>query len=129
MPLSRSAAVFMHALRDGTMREFPERDWRVLRSLKDEALSRLCKRILKEVQPLVADAEDSSRGWHERYLALWALVRERNEDVAIAFDGLRRSTAMLQLAAMRRMNLLTDEEFMRFSQDTRDCINRLLRVA
>jgi hypothetical protein len=38
---------------------------------------------------------------------------------ALAFDGLRRSTAFLQTLQMRRIGLFTEEEFARFSEQTR----------
>lgn len=53
------------------MSDIPEADWKVLRSLKDVALERLCDRILAEIQ---AAATMPGRTSHQRYLDVW-LVR------------------------------------------------------
>jgi hypothetical protein len=99
--------------------DIPESDWKLLRALKPAALERYCAPVLREVAALAADAGRSS---HERYLALWELLRGRDEPLSSAFDGLRRSTAFFQLARMRRLGLVTDEEFGRFSPDTREAV-------
>src|SRR5215217_7055944 len=97
-------------------REISERDWKLLRELKPIALERFCDRVLAELAG-VAGARD--KGSHERYLAAFDLIRRRDRDLADTFDGLRRSTALLQLAAMRSRGLVTDEEFARFGAETR----------
>jgi hypothetical protein len=50
---------------------------------------------------------------------MWDLMQEQNREMALAFDGLRRSTAFLQTLQMRRIGLFTEEEFARFSEQTR----------
>lgn len=57
---------------------------------------------------------------------MYRLVRERDEELAAAFDGLRRSTAVVQLAHMRRLGLVTDEEFAGFGPETRAAVAALL---
>ena len=77
-------------------RDFPERDWKVLRELKPVALDRFCQRTLMEVAALCSDV---GRTNHERYLALWKLIRERDDRLSAAFDDLRRSTARRHTSA------------------------------
>ena len=105
------------------MRELPEADWRVLRSIKDAALERFCAKALREAAEVI---EDSGVGSHERYLRLFRLLGERDDELADAFNGLRRSTALLQLSRMRSLGLVTDEEMARFSEDTRQTLERIL---
>src|SRR5690242_18748891 len=100
-------------------RRISEPDWRLLRQLEPVALDRYCRRVLDDVAAL---AGDDGRSAHARYLALYELLKERDKDLAVTFNDLRRSTAPVQLAAMRYRGLLTDEEFARFSPDTREWV-------
>ena len=82
-----------------------------------KAEERFCQRILEEVAAIAsAGAADSA---HARYLRLYKLVKERDDEMAGAFNDFRRSTAVLQLGIMRRMKLLTDEELGLYSELTR----------
>ena len=106
------------------MGDFPEADWRILRDLAKVALDRFCKRVLEEACELTDDAGGKRGSCHDRYLALFRLLKERDRELAGAFNGLRRSTAMIQLLSIWRLQLLTDEELRRFSQGIRDRIAR-----
>lgn len=59
---------------------------------------------------------------HERYLALYRLVRERDRQLAAAFDGFSRSSAVRCLMQLSRLQLLTEEDRASFSED----VQRLL---
>jgi hypothetical protein len=96
--------------------DFPETDWKHLRSIKDAALDRFCERALRECSEVIADP---ARTAHERYLAIFEVLGKRNDELSSAFDGLRRSTALPQLMTMRGLGLVTDEEMAGFSPDTR----------
>ncbi|MEZ0326323.1 MAG: peptide ABC transporter substrate-binding protein [Fimbriimonas sp.] len=97
-----------------------EPDWKLLRSLSPVALERLSQRILDE---LVAIANDSSMTAHDRYGTIYGHIHDRNKDMAYAFDGLRRSTAINQLALMKIHGLITDEEYAGFSTQTRGILD------
>jgi len=101
----------------------PESDWKKIRDLKSVLLDRLCQRILQEV---AVQATEPSRTPHERYLAIYKLIHERDRDIAEIFDGLSRSKAMMCILNARHHSLLTDEEFGRFSEDTRAEVDRIL---
>jgi hypothetical protein len=94
-----------------------ESEWKLLRTVKEAALDRLCARILEQSKAVI---EDASASTHERYLRLFTLIREGDDDVAWAFNGLRRSTADQQFAVMVKLGLVTDEELARFSEKTRE---------
>src|SRR4051794_30244598 len=106
-------------------RQIAEPDWRLLRQLKPVALERFCRRVLDEVAGLT---RDDGRSNHDRYLALFELIKKQDDELAVTFDDLRRSTAFYRIAAMRHRNLLTDEEFARFGPDTRDAVQLMLRL-
>jgi len=99
-----------------------ESDWKTFRELREVALGRLCGRILEEVTEL---STDDSRSHQERYRALWSLLRDRDEDVARAFDDPRRSRMLWQLAAIHHLGLLNPKEIERLHAETRETIESL----
>ncbi|HLH52372.1 MAG TPA: peptide ABC transporter substrate-binding protein [Verrucomicrobiae bacterium] len=96
--------------------DLPESDWRCFKEVHSKALERYCCRILEEVAVATRGSEGTA---HERYLKIFSLINEHNEQMAKAFDDFRRSTAVMQLAIMRRMELLTASELGQFSEQTR----------
>jgi hypothetical protein len=100
----------------------PESDWRVFRELQRTALERFCTRILDEVERLLRDA---SRSHHDRYLDIYRLVRERDKELAGAFDDPRRSRMLWQAARMHALELLEPDELARFSEKSRRTIESL----
>lgn len=98
------------------MNHIPERDWKVFAELQPVALNRFCERILDEVRRLLAD---DKQGSHEKYLALFKLIQDRDDQIARAFNDYRRSTAERQLVIIQKHELLTPEEMGRFSEETR----------
>ncbi len=101
------------------MRQISEPDWKVFRKLHAQALERFCERALSELTQLASEA---GKGAHERYLAVFELVQRRDEELAEAFDDFLLSTAWRQLAVLRAHGLLTEEEFARFSPETRTAV-------
>lgn len=59
-----------------------EADWKVFRELRKIALERFCKRILLEVQ----DVAERDTSYHDRYLQVFRLIHERDDDIAAAFN-------------------------------------------
>jgi len=105
--------------------DFKESDWKTLRGLMDVALNRLCARILDEV---TAAAGDEGFSPHERYLKVFQIMRDGDADMAHAFNDPRRSNARWKLAAIRSLDLLTDEEWSRFSEETRASVESFLAM-
>ena len=96
--------------------EVTEADWKVFRKVRGPALERFCERILDEVEAIRVDA---SRSYHERYRAVFNLLRKRDDQLARAFDDPRRSQMVIQLANMYALDLLAPEELERFTPETR----------
>ncbi len=96
--------------------DIPESDWRRFKEIHTKLLERFCSRILEEVATASQRTEGSA---HDGYVKVYRLIKERDKQLANAFDDFRRSTAVMQLGIMRRMGLLTDEELSLFSQETR----------
>ncbi|MGO9271920.1 MAG: peptide ABC transporter substrate-binding protein [Terriglobia bacterium] len=106
-----------------TMPEIKESDWKILRQVHKEALERFCEQILLEVERINSD---SAKSFHQRYLDIWKVLRQRDKEMGDTFDDLRRSTGFTQLASMKARGLLTEDEFLRFSQEIREIVALLL---
>jgi len=100
-------------------REIRESDWRLFRELHPIALNRFCDRVLSEIAAVISDATKTP---HARYGDIFTLIRERDRQIARAFDDKRRSTALLQLAIIHSFGLLTEEELDRFSPEAQEAI-------
>jgi hypothetical protein len=100
-----------------------ESDWKVLRKLHPVVLDRFCRRILEEIGSVSADTSKSN---HQRYRAIYQLIRRRDDEMAEAFDDMRRSMTAIRVLALRRHGLLTDEELARFSKEIRDMVESIL---
>ena len=105
------------------MRQIEEADWKIMRQLHSIALERFCQQILLEIERIHAD---NTKSFHQKYLDIYEVIRQRDREIAQTFNDLRRSTALTILAAMRARYLLSEDEFLRFSQETRDNIALLL---
>jgi hypothetical protein len=104
-------------------RDIPEPDWKVFRTVRAAALDRYCARVLDECAAVIQDTSTTN---HERYLRLFRLLDDRDDALASAFNDFRRSTAIIQLAHIRRLGVVTDEELGRFSPGTREVVNALV---
>jgi hypothetical protein len=100
-------------------RQISERDWKLFRRLQPVALERFCGRVLADVTRVAAGPGSA----HERYLAAYRLVRERDRELAAAFDGPSRSMAWEQLGLIVRAGLMTDDEVAGFSDETRAAVH------
>jgi ABC-type branched-subunit amino acid transport system ATPase component len=105
--------------------DFPERDWKHLRVVHRAALERYCERVLKECEAVLANA---SRTAHQRYLDLFELTRDRDRELAYAFDDMRRSRALERLMAMQALGVVTDEEMAGFSEETKEEVAHILEL-
>ncbi|MEO8426569.1 MAG: hypothetical protein ABI651_05585 [Verrucomicrobiota bacterium] len=106
-------------------RDIPERDWKIFRELRQVALERLCDKILSEAK---AGIERPGKSSHAKYLTLFKLIEERDDDVARGFNDFRRSTALVQIGIIHSMGLFTGEELRRFSSETIQVIEMYARI-
>jgi len=104
---------------------FPESDWKLLRSLHRAALERYCARVLDECAVVVRDDKLSA---HDRYLRLVRLVRVRDDRVAAVFNDLRRSTAIQRLAGMINLGVVSRVELGQFTPATRESATALAEI-
>jgi hypothetical protein len=107
------------------MRDIKESDWKLFKPLRAIALERFCERVLDEISRI---SSDGSKSKHERYLAIYRLVRERDQEIDPIFDYLRRSTAVRQLSAFRSHDLVTEQELRQFSPELRKSVEDILEI-
>ena len=103
-------------------RDIPESDWKIFRDVRAAALERFCQRVLGDVERIMSD---EARSFHDRYLEIYKLIERRDGELAHAFNDMRRSTAIFQLAVICSLDLLTPDEKLRFTLGTRDAIESL----
>ena len=102
-----------------------ETDWKHFRWLHPIALERFSKGVIAEVAALAADA---SKAAHARFLALTELLEQRQVEASEAFDDQRRSSAFVQIARIRVLGTITDEEFARFAPETQEAVAIFLEL-
>jgi hypothetical protein len=100
-------------------RDLPESDWKAFRKLREVALARFCERVLGEIGSI---ASTGATSYHDRYLKIYRLIGNRDEELARAFNDPRRSRAIFQLAAIKSYGLLSEEELLSFTPETREAV-------
>ena len=96
-----------------------ESDWKHFRKVSPLALQRLSQRALDKLQSV---AGDESKSAHDRYLEVFRQIQKFDKEISKAFDALSRSQMTLQLLHLRRLELLTDEEFAGFSAELQEFV-------
>ncbi len=101
------------------MKDLPEKDWKQLSKLKDRLIQRFCDEILIKVKPITENKGNDS---FKAYQDLWEVLEKVEDELSLMFDDIVRSNAFLKLALWRKSGLLLDEEFDKFTHETRDLI-------
>jgi hypothetical protein len=96
------------------MMTITESDWKTYKRLRDLAQERFSQRVLDGCRRICGD---ESVPVQERHLELSRLLRERDREMPLLFDSLRRSTAVICLMAMSSRGLLTNEEVSELSPE------------
>jgi len=104
------------------MNEIPESDWKYLRTIKDEMLDNLCKRINGGIFLIYADEKLSE---YDKFVNLLEHIQDGNERVATCFDDWRRSTVIIKLLALQNEGLLTKDYISRLSTETQQRLKDL----
>lgn len=104
------------------MNRIAEKDWKTLRSLKDQKLSAACDKIFQRVEAIAKNRGDKT---HQAYLKLWKVLNQADQEIVAMFDDLRRSTAIVKLAHWRKYGILSDDELSRFTTETQATIRSL----
>ena len=100
-------------------REILESDWKAFRKLREVELERFCERVLGEIGSI---ASNGTASHHDRYLEIFRLIDQRDEELARAFNAPRRSQAVMQLATIYSLGLLSQDELLSFTPATREIV-------
>ncbi len=106
-------------------RDIPEKDWKKLRALKDTAINIACERIFQNINKLIESRGAES---HKYYLKLWNLLREKDKDISLMFDDLKRSTAVFKFAMWKKNGILSDEDFKSLTDETQKRIESICSI-
>ncbi len=107
------------------MKQIPERDWKVLRALKDKLTERFCDHVFEQLIPII---ERRTKGSYKAYLEMWKILNKEDDDFTSMFDDLKRSAAFFKLATWKKSGLLSDEDFSEFSEETQNTIALLTDI-
>lgn len=104
------------------MSSVPEKDWKRLNRLKESLLNSACEAIFQRIEQISSTRKGRE---HATYLELWKLINKEDDVIAEMFNDLKRSNAVLKIAALKHHGVLTDEQVALFSQETQDEVARL----
>ncbi len=100
-------------------RSIPERDWKLMKKIKDDLIAGLCERINKQSIAILNKDHGSE---HEKYGKLYKHVRNSDNIIADCFDDWRRSSLMMKLVALQRNDLLAQKHFEQLSEGTQEIL-------
>ena len=107
-------------------RDVKKSDWKHFKALREIALDRICDRTLGELQEIASRQAESN---HERYLAVFRLIQDRDEQIASAFNDLSRSRMIRHLTVMVSLDLVDELELEKFTLDVREQIKTWLDLS
>lgn len=107
------------------MTHIKETDWKYLRKIQSDIVNRHCEAILEYFEMIIQNRHGEE---HKSYLQISIAVKKKDKELAITYNDINRSNALLKICEMRRHLAMTDEEFERFSQETKDIVNRILSI-
>ncbi len=107
------------------MHDISPADWKIFKPLRETALERFCERVLDEVARI---GSDQTKTKHERYIAIYRLMRKRDREIEPIFDTLRRSTAVRQICSFRSHGLLSEDELRQFSPELVGSVEKILEI-
>ena len=105
------------------MRQIKESDWKYLRSIQHQILNRHCDAILEVIDLIIQNRKGEE---HKSYIQIYSLLRDKDKEIAVTYNDLKRSNAIEKICHMRKHLAMTDEEFSKFSEETKDIVNRIL---
>lgn len=107
------------------MTHINEKDWKYLRKIQGDILNRHCDAILEYFEMIVQNRIGAE---HESYLQISSAIKRKDKELATTYNDIKRSNAVLKICEMRRHLAMTDEEFERFTQETRDIVSNILSL-
>ncbi len=91
-----------------------ESDWKTFKVIKEKALERFCDDTLNQCSKVISNQSESV---HDRYLKLYRVVKNRDKEMALLFDGHSRYNAPMQLLGLRSRGLADDALLAKLSEE------------
>jgi hypothetical protein len=104
------------------MANFPEGDWKLFKSLMAEVHARYCRRVLSDVAAILETDADA----YDRCSQISVHTASQMKRFEALFGQLSRGAASQQLVDLRLNELITDEEYGRFTAETRSQVDRFV---
>ncbi len=100
----------------------PERDWKIIRALKESAVNTACERIFQKIEKLIRSRGTES---HKYYLKLWKLLPEQDREISLMFDDFKRSNAVFKISVWKKNGIISDETLQELTEETQRRIEML----
>ena len=105
------------------MSSVPEKDWKLFRQLEPLLLAKACESIFIKVEEIAHNRVDKE---HQSYLSLYDLIKQEDAKIAETFNNPTRNNVILKIVALKRFDILTDEQLQQFSDETQATVHRIL---
>ena len=92
-----------------------ESDWKRFKKMKEAALERFCGTILNDVSAGLDSKTNPTN--HGKYLYLYRLIENYDNQIALLFNDHSRSKATIQLMMLRREGLVEDRDIETLSEE------------
>lgn len=104
------------------MKSIAEADWKKLRARREHTLRAACTGILDATVPILDNRAGRKHAAHQER---WRLVQMQNEEIALMFDDVNRSSAFFKLATWYAHGLRSGEDLATFSTE-KQCMVKIL---
>lgn len=104
------------------MGDIPERDWKTFSPMAYGLYDRLYERLCGEMAAVLSDESKNARA---KFYEIHEFVRAEEKRIDRLFGRHARSQALNQISLLRGLGLITDEEFARFSEPTREWVEKI----
>lgn len=105
------------------MSSVPEKDWKLFRKLQASLLAKTCESVFMKVEEIANKRADDE---HQSYLSLYDLIKIEDAKIAEMFNNPTRNNVIFKIAALKRFDVLTDDQLQQFSDETQTTIYRML---
>ena len=103
----------------------PEKDWKIFRKLQTELTDTACEMIFRRVEDIANERHGKE---HQSYLELYRLIESEDDKIAEMFNNPTRNNVSLKIAALKKHNVLSDEQLQLFSKQTQEFVHSFLNL-
>jgi hypothetical protein len=97
----------------------PEKDWKIIRDMKGDLVRKAIDRVFLQVEEI---ARHRKADPEKAYSELWEALKQRDSQIGLMFDDLKRSNAKWKIMEMVNNGLLSPKELDVFTEETREWV-------